>query len=72
MRFYFYALLFFFSISSFGLNITLVNPTSKEETFWALITKLTQEAALDLDINLTVYYSDSHRVVQSELIEKIA
>lgn len=54
-----------------ALNVVLVNPTIKEETFWALITQLTQEAANDLAINLTVYYSDSHRIVQSELITRI-
>jgi ABC-type sugar transport system substrate-binding protein len=71
MRYYWGIFLFFFATLSFGLNITLVNPTNKEETFWALITELMQKSALDLNVNLTVYYSDSHRIVQSELIEKI-
>jgi ABC-type sugar transport system substrate-binding protein len=71
MRYCFSLCLLLFSTVSYGLNIALVNPTSKVETFWALITQLTQEAAIDLDINLTVYYSDSHRMVQSALIEKI-
>lgn len=71
MRYYFGLFLLLFTASSFGINVALVNPTYKEETFWALITQLTQEAATDLNINLTVYYSDSHRIVQSELIENI-
>lgn len=69
-----YLLLFLLYISSQSvnaLNIALVNPTAKEETFWALITELTQEAAKDLNIELTVYYSDSHRMIQSQLIERI-
>ena len=65
------SLLVFIGFQVQAINVVLVNPTAKEETFWALITQLTQEAAKDLSINLTVYYSDSHRVIQSELITQI-
>lgn len=71
MRYYFFFLFYSCSFFTNAINVALVNPTHKEETFWALITKLTKETAVDLNINLAVYYSDSHRVIQSELIKTI-
>ncbi|MEW6990451.1 ABC transporter substrate-binding protein [Colwelliaceae bacterium 6441] len=71
MRYFVFLSLYVFSALSYGLNVVLVNPNPKDEIFWGLVTQLTQEAAIDLDINLKVYYSESHRIVQSELIEKI-
>lgn len=58
-------------LSAHAINVVLVNPTSKNETFWDLVTELSQYAAKDLNINLTVYYAESHRMVQSELIHQI-
>ena len=64
---------FCFLISSFthSMEVAFINPTTKDDAFWSLTTQFIQEAAKDLNIQLTVYYAENYQI-QSNLVKKIA
>jgi ABC-type sugar transport system substrate-binding protein len=53
------------------LNVVLVTPTVVSDPFWSQISAITQVAAKDLSIKLTIISKDSHIVGRSEQYQQI-
>ena len=53
------------------IKVAFINPSHQEDPFWSLMTKLMASAAADLNIQLTVHYSDRNRFNSLSLAEQI-
>ena len=59
-----------FSSFSYAIDVTFLNPATPTHVFWKRVSKITQFAADDLDIKLTIEYGNDNRVDSlSKLIE---
>jgi ABC-type sugar transport system substrate-binding protein len=54
------------------LNITFVVPDQKNITFWNVVSAVAGSVAEDVDVNLSVVYSDNNRFASKMVLEKIA
>jgi ABC-type sugar transport system substrate-binding protein len=55
------------SVLAAPIKITFINPTQPNDPFWGMVTTFMQAAAHDLDIELTVLYSQENRLESLEL-----